>query len=115
MLQPVLCGWYVYMAVLALLLALSAGPASRGGRLALLALVAAILANVMTWRPLPWTWSVAWPPLAGVNLLRLLPDLADFLVGAGLLLFHRRQDTRLIALLLAGAALFPMALFFWRP
>ena len=115
MLQPVLCGWYLYLSVMALLLALSAGPASRSGRLALLALAATLLSNVLTWRPLPWSWSLAWPPLAGVNLLRMLPDLVAFAVGTGILLLHRRQDTRLIALLFTGAAIFPLALFFWRP
>ncbi len=83
--------------------------------LALLALLATLLANVWTWRPLPWSWSLDQPPLAGINLLRLAPDLLAFTVGTGVLLFHRRQDTRLIALLFSGAALFPLALFFWRP
>ena len=115
MLQPILCGWYLYMAVLALLLALSAGPASRGGRLAFVGLAATLLATLLTWRSLPWVWTVDWPPLVGLNLLRFLPDLTVLLVGAVLLIGHRRQDTRLIALLLTGAALFPLALFFWRP
>ena len=50
-----------------------------------------------------------------VDLLRFLPDLGVFLIAAGILVGNRRQDTRLIALLLAGASLFPLSLHFWRP
>lgn len=114
-LQPVLCGWTLYMAILALLTALSAGPRSRSGRLALLAMGFCLAASVLLWWPLGRTWRVAWKPLAGVDLIRFLPDLGVFLIAAGILFGHRREDTRLIALLLAGASLFPLALHFWRP
>jgi hypothetical protein len=115
LLQPVLCGWTLYMAVLALLAALSAGRRSRSGRLALLALGFCLAAIVMLWWPLGRPWRLAWEPLAEVDLLRFLPDLAVFLIAAGILVGNRRQDTRLIALLLAGASLFPLSLHFWRP
>lgn len=115
MLQPVLCGWTLYMAVLALLTALSSGTRSRSGRAALLAVGLCLLAVVLLWRPLGGPWRVAWKPLADVDLLRFLPDLGVFLIAAGILVGNRRQDTRLIALLLAGASLFPLSLHFWRP
>ena len=98
-LQPILCGWYFYMAILSLLLALSAGPRTRIGKLAglaglvSLAMVPALFTGIA----------------AGFTLAAKLFVMATALVG---LLLGKRSDTKLIAVLLVVAAIFPLFLHF---
>jgi hypothetical protein len=115
-LQLILCGWNLYMAVLALLMAFSAGPRSRSGRLAFLAMGLCLAITALLWRSVELPARLlAWWPLEAVGPLPFLPELGILLIAVGILIGHRRQDTRLIALLLAGTSLFPLALHFWRP
>lgn len=98
-LQPILCGWYIYMAVLSFLLALSAGPRTRIG---LLGGLSGIVSLIMV------------PELftgygASLTLGAKLFVLATALIS---LFFSKRSDTRMIALLLVVAAAFPLFLHF---
>lgn len=108
--QVVLCGWYGYMAILAGLAMLSAGPRSRPGLLAAIGL-GSCLALLVT---LFWI-----PPVSVIQdnwgTVSLVLSLAPLLVGLALLALAPRQDTRLIALLLAGSSLLPLVLYFWQP
>ena len=115
MIQTVLFGWFLYMAVLAALIAASAGWGTWIGKLAVAAAVAALLGAVQVWWPLVGPVFVALGPLGAVDLSTLLPDLIVLGVGLAALFAAPRQDTRLIGLLLAGSALFPIATYFWQP
>lgn len=107
-LVPVLCGWYLYLAVLALLQALSARARSWLGLLSIGGVVVALLEVV-------WLYWPGWVPAGWLPWLQL--GGAVYLVAIGLLglAFGGRQDTRLIGLLLAGAALLPIVLYFYQP
>ena len=106
MLGQVLCGWHVYLAVLCLLMALSAGRRSWIGRLALLAMAASVAQVVLLYQP-------GW---AGDRLQAVKMGGSILVVAAGVLgiLAARRQDTRLIAILTTGAAVVPLFLFFYH-
>lgn len=99
-----LCGWYAYLAVLALLAALSSGPRTPSRAVAGIAGAASVVLFVAL---------VASLSLAPSLMLTL--KVTVLVCGALLLLFNRREDTRLIALLITGAAFIPVALHFWRP
>lgn len=106
MLGQVLCGWHVYLAVLCLLLALSAGRRSWIGVLALLGTAASAAQVVLLYQP-GWAGDALQVVKMGGSVL---------VVGAGVLglLGASRQDTRLIALLTTGAAIVPLLLFFYH-
>ncbi len=114
MTQTILCGWFLYLAVLAGLMAASAGPRTWLGWLGGLAAGAALARVVVLWRPIAGV-TVDRGPLAGIELVALGMEACALAAGLAGLVAGRRQDTRLIALLLAGAAVFPIALYFWRP
>lgn len=101
MLQPMLFAWYIFMIVLALLMRASAGGRSWAGRLALVAVILDVVLLVTLLRPLSFQQIVTLGAPVGVLII-------------GLLAASRapRQDTRLIALLLAGSAIFPLVLYF---
>jgi len=108
LLVPFLCGWYVYLAILATLMAASAGGRTAIGRLAQVATAVAVVQLVMLY----------WVPRAlrpGIVPIRLGAD--AFLLAVGLigLLRAPRQDTKLIALLLAFVSLLPLGLYFYQP
>jgi hypothetical protein len=108
--QLMLCGWYGYMAVLAVLAALSAGPRTASGLLAIgAALAAGLLVALLFWTPpLPGLWAQR---TAFTFTLNLVPVLA----GLALVLLAPRQDTKLIGVLLAGSSALPLILYFWQP
>lgn len=112
MLQPMLCGWFGYMALLGLLMGASAGWGSRLGKLAgLVTLVSAWRALAMV-RPVgPNLYLERWP---SINLATFLLEGLVLAIALWALARAPRQDTRLIALLLAGSALLPLALYFWQ-
>ena len=95
------------MGLLAALTAASADPRSWSRRAAVASTVASLvlLVALYAW-PLPAAW------LAPAEL-----GLKVGVLGAGLFVLARarRTDTRLIALLLAGAAVLPVFLSFWEP
>lgn len=108
--QLMLCGWYAYMAILAVLATLSAGPRTVLGLLGITgALAAGSLVVLLFWTPpLPGLWAQR---TAITFALNLVPVLA----GLVLLLFAPRQDTKLIGVLLAGSSALPLILYFWQP
>lgn len=109
-LQWLLCAWFGYMAILALLAMLSAGPRTRPGGIAALALITSLVLMVTQfWVPSLPLLSTNWSTLSLI--LLVLP----LLVGLALLALAPRQDTKLIALLLAGSSLLPLVLYFWQP
>ncbi len=114
MTQTILCGWFLYLAVLAGLMAASAGARTWLGRLGGLAAGAALVRVVLLWRPIGGV-TVDDGPLAGIELITLGLEACVLVAGLAGLAAAPRQDTRLIALLLAGAAVFPIALYFWQP
>jgi hypothetical protein len=88
--------------VLTLLLAASAGARTKLGRLALLAALASA----------GLAWSL-FRPVAPAQALLAANGYVAAVAALGLL--GRRRDTRLIALLCAGAAALPLALSLWTP
>jgi len=112
-LQPILCGWFGYLAILALLMTASAGWHTWLGKLGAVAAVAAASRAVAVWRPLFGSAHVRVGAAGTVDLVTVVPDGLVLVVAVVALVAARRQDTRLIALLLVGAALFPLALYFW--
>ena len=105
MLGQVLCGWHAYLAVLCLLLALSAGKRTWIGGLALLGTAASVAQVVLLYQP-GWAGNALQAVKMGGSVL---------VVAAGVLgLLSSRQDTRLIALLTTGAAIVPLLLFFYH-
>lgn len=95
------CGWYMYEAVIAGLMAASAGGRTWLGRIGMGAAILAVYLlfaqlNLVGTRP-------AW--FIGANVAVLAAGLAG-------LIFSRRSDTRQIALLLAASAAVPVALAF---
>jgi len=113
MIQPILCGWLLYLAVMAALMTASAGPRTWLGRLGAAATVIALGRAVTLWWPLGRTYFVPLGSAGDVDLLTFGPDVAIFAIALVHLLFAPRQDTRLIALLLAGAATLPVLLHVW--
>ena len=101
--QTVLCGWYVYLAVLSVLLSLSAG---RGTWLGWLGLLSAV-ANGLT-----LTLLYGWVSLPAMQWATLVVNAVPLVVGLLALGLAPRQDTKLIGLLLAGAAALPVYLHF---
>jgi hypothetical protein len=109
------------MMVLSGLMRLSAGRRGTIGRLAVLALLLSLLQIILLWWS-PGAWLEAWGlnsarfvdigPYADRDLVNLLPKLGLLAIASFTALRAKRQDTRLIALLLAGAAIFPFALDF---
>ena len=109
-LQWMLCGWFGYMAVLAGLAMLSAGPRTRAGLVAAIALVTCVILLVTQF------WVPSLPALASNwNTVSLLLAALPLVVGLALLALAPRQDTKLIALLLAASSLLPLVLHFWQP
>mgnify|MGYP001357003482 CR=1 FL=1 len=100
-LEQFLCGWYVYEAVLAALMAASAGGRTRLGRLGIAA------AGPAPPRPLAHRGLGATQPA-----VFLAAKIAVPVVGILGLLFARRSDTRQIALLLAFSGSVPVVLSF---
>ena len=103
-LAQMLCGWYAYLAVLSLLAALSSGPRTRSRVVAAVACGASLILVVALMASL----SIAPYVLVALKVTVVV-------AGALILAFNRREDTRLIALLITGAALIPLALHFWQP
>lgn len=100
-----LCGWYAYLVVLAGLMAASAGQRTRIGRLALVALAAALLLLVALIR---WPFGYYTAVTAAAQGVVLLVALLGVALAP-------RSDTRHIAVLLAAAAAVPLILSFWQP
>lgn len=98
-----ICGWYAYEAVLAGLMAASAGGRTWLGRIGMGATVIAVYLlfarlDVVATRPA----------------LFIGGNIAVMAAGVAGLFFSRRSDTRQIALLLAASAAVPVALAFTR-
>lgn len=109
-LQWMLCAWFGYMAVLALLATLSAGPRTRLGLLGgAAALTCLILLVTQFWVPSLPVLASNW------NTVSLLLGVVPLAAGLALLALAPRQDTKLIGLLLAGSSLLPLLLHFWQP
>lgn len=106
MLGQVLCGWHLYLAILCLLLALSAGKRTWIGRLALLAMAASIGQVVLLYQP---GWAAG-----HLEAVKMGGSIYVAAVTVLAILAARRQDTRLIALLATGAAIVPLFLFFYH-
>jgi hypothetical protein len=108
--QLMLCGWYIYMAVLAGLAALSAGPRTGLGLLALAgAGAAAVLVLLLFWSPpIPGLSTYRTAVTFGLTLVPVAAGLAQIVAAP-------RQDTKLIGVLLAGASALPLLLYFWHP
>jgi len=106
MLGQVLCGWHIYLAILCLLLGLSAGTRTWLGRLALLGMAASAAQVVLLYQP---GW--AGDRLQAVKMGGSVLVVAVTILG---ILLAKRQDTRLIALLATGAAVVPLFLFFYH-
>jgi hypothetical protein len=105
-----LCTWFAYMTVLAVLAALSAGPRTTLGLAAGVAAVCcAALALTQFWVPPLPLLSANW------DLVTLLLGAVPLVIGGLLMARAPRQDTKLIALLLAGSSLLPLLLHFWQP
>jgi hypothetical protein len=109
-----LCGWYAYMAVLAVLATMSAGAGTALGRAAIAAALSCALLMAGNWWAIIPSMPADLGPYSDIDLARLAPHLLILGVAFAALLRAPRQDTRLIALLLAGAGILPMALFFCR-
>jgi hypothetical protein len=99
--QPMLFAWYIFMIVLAVLLRASAGKRSWVGQAALVAVLLAILLLVTLLRPVTYQQAIT-----------LGAPIAVLVIGLLATVRAPRQDTRLIGLLLAGSAIFPLVLFF---
>ena len=112
--QALLCGWYIYMTLMSGLMTLSAGPRTRIGRLASLSALVCVLLLVANFRAILPAHPIDIGPYAAVDLGHLAPHLVIVVAAVIALLRAPRQDTRLIALLLAGASLLPALLFFCR-
>lgn len=112
--QALLCGWYIYMTVMSGLMTLSAGPRTRIGRLATLSTLVCVVLLGANFRPFLPSFPVDVGPYTAVDLGHLAPHLVVMVAAGAALLRAPRQDTRLIALLLAGASLLPALLFFCR-
>jgi len=106
MLGQVLCGWHVYLGILCLLIALSAGPRTWLGGLAILGVLASAAQVVLLYAP----------QLAGGQLQAVKMGGSVLVLVAALssILGARRQDTRLIGVLATGAAVLPLFLFFYH-
>lgn len=104
-------GWYLLLVLLAALAAMSAGLRTWSGLLAFAAAAAAGLLLVTTLFGVPGAAALA------NNWTAVSTALVGLCLGTGVVLMvaARRQDTKLIALLLAGASLLPLAAFYWRP
>lgn len=96
-----LCGWYAYEAVLAGLMAASAGPRTWLGRIGWAAAAVAVF-TLLAQRAVMTTGPQ----------LQLGAKVAVLVAGVAGLALGRRADTRLIALLLAAAAAVPVVLTF---
>ncbi len=101
--EAFLCGWHLYLAVMGLLLAFSAGRSTVLGRLALVAAALSVVAALGIFRPLLNSQT-----MLGANFVVIA-------VGVLGLVVARRSDTRQIALLYAGAAALPLLLAVWSP
>lgn len=106
MLGQVLCGWHIYLAVLCLLMALSAGTRTGLGRLAQVAMAASVAQVVLLYQP---GW--AGGHLEAIKMGGSIVVVVVTIIGV---LAAKRQDTRLIAILAAGAAIVPLFLFFYH-
>lgn len=100
--RPFLAAWFIYLAVMALLMSASAGRRTLVGGLGLSGAAAAALLLAMLVR---WPF----PNYEQVGLAAEVVVVAAGVVGLAL---ARREDTRLIALLLTGAALVPILIRF---
>jgi hypothetical protein len=112
--QTVLFGWFLYMALLAALVAASAGWGMWIGKLAVVAALVSLFGAVQLYWPFVSPRFVTLGSLEAVDLTTLLPVL--FILGTGLtaLIAAPRQDTKLIGLLLAGSAVFPIVTYFYQ-
>lgn len=97
------CGWYAYEAVLAGLMAASAGGRTWLGRSGM---AAAVIAVYLLFAQLD---VVATGPAWFIG-----GNIAVLVAGVAGLVFARRSDTRQIALLLAASAAVPVALSYIR-
>ena len=105
MILPFLAAWFIYLVVLSALLAASAGWRTALGRLSVVAgLASALLALAL----LRW-------PFGHYEALALGGPLLIAATGGAGLAAGRREDTRLIALMLLAAAAVPLAIAVWRP
>jgi hypothetical protein len=114
MIQTVLFGWFLYMALLAALVAASAGWGTWIGKLAVVAALVSLFSAVQLYWPIISPRFVTLGSMEAVDLTTLLPEL--FILGTGLaaLAAAPRQDTKLIGLLLAGSSLLPIATYFYH-
>ena len=110
-LEPFLCGWYLYMLVLAGLMLLSSGRRTRRGYVAGFACLCILVLMASLWLSFD-AYFIAIGPYPSVDLFRLLPKLVILAISADTALRADRQDTRLIALLLLAATALPLALDF---
>jgi hypothetical protein len=100
-----LLAWYLYLMVVALLMAASAGRRTPSW---LLGLVGGLAAGALALRLLA-------PGLAPGSAVTLAASVTIALAGLAGLVTARREDTRLIALILAAAGALPVLLYFWSP
>lgn len=108
MLTNFLCGWYFYLAILTGLMSASAGPRTWVGRVGIVAAIVALVSM-----PLQY-----WVPAAlveSMDALRIGGDVALLAAGLVGLAGGRRQDTRLIALIVAAVAVLPIFLYYYQP
>jgi hypothetical protein len=103
--QNLLCGWFLYLTILSALTALSAGPRSKLGLLAWAAAGCGLFLLLTLFGTLD---------VPRLGMLELAAKVYILAAGALVLLVSRREDTRLIALLLTGAAVFPLVLYFYH-
>jgi hypothetical protein len=99
-----LCGWYVYMAVLA---GLTAASAPRGTQRWLAGVLAGFSVVLLV--------SLFWWPFGALETVALTLKLMTLVGATWITVAGRRQDTRLIALMLAFAAGLTVAFHFWQP
>ncbi len=108
MLTSFLCGWYFYLAILTGLMSASAGPRTWVGRVGMVAAVVALVSMPLQyWVP---TGLVEW-----MGQLRIGGDIFLLAVGVIGLIGGRRQDTKLIALIVAAVAALPVFLYYYQP
>ncbi len=101
--QSFLCGWYLYLTVLSGLMTASAGRQTWIGRLGMVAFAASVLLLLAVYGTVS---------LPAVEMVTLGAKIVPVVAGLAALAFAPRQDTKLIGLLLAGAAAMPVYLHF---
>lgn len=108
MLTNFLCGWYLYLAILTGLMSASAGPRTWLGRIGIAAAVVAVVSMPLQY----WVPAVL---VHSMGSLRIAGDLFLLAVGAVGIVAGRREDTKLIALIVVAVAALPVFLYYYQP